>query len=429
MNAAHIIARKRDGHVLRPDEIEFFIAGFAAGRVPDYQMAALAMAILHRGMEHAETASLTHAMLNSGRVMSWPPDAHPTGDKHSTGGVGDKVSLVLAPLLASAGVTVPMISGRGLGPTGGTLDKLESIAGFRTDLTLDEFQRCAVEVGCVISGATADLAPADRKLYALRDVTGTVPSIPLITASILSKKLAAGLDALVLDVKWGSGAFMKTQELARQLAKSLVGVGREAGMRISAVVSDMNQPLGRMVGNSLEVEESLRALRGGGPGDLIELTLVLGAELLQLLRLVPTEAAGRALLSERLAAGLAYEKFEQMASWQGGDLTAPRPLAPEGTICADSEGWIAAIDTERLGQLIIDLGGGRRVQEDMIDPSVGLEIMIRLGDRVERGQPLGRLFAHSASAEAGRQAFRSAITIGDTPVTPSLLIVDRIRRP
>jgi pyrimidine-nucleoside phosphorylase len=320
-----------------------------------------------------------------------------------------------------------MISGRGLGPTGGTLDKLESIAGFRTDLTLDEFQRCAVEVGCVISGATADLAPADRKLYALRDVTGTVPSIPLITASILSKKLAAGLDALVLDVKWGSGAFMKTHELARQLAESLVGVGAEAGMRISAVISDMNQPLGHMIGNALEVEESLRALRGGGPSDLIELTLVLGAELLHLLRLVPTESAGRSLLSERLAAGLAHEKFEQMVSWQGGDLTAPRPLAPECTICAESEGWVAAIDTERLGQLIIDLGGGRRVQEDIIDPSVGLEIMIRLGDRVECGQPLGRLFAHGATAEAGQQTFRAAITIADKPVPASSLISDRMR--
>ncbi|HYO24074.1 MAG TPA: thymidine phosphorylase, partial [Lacipirellulaceae bacterium] len=280
MNPVWLIAKKRDGEELSDHEIAQFISGYARGDIPDYQMSAMAMAIYLRGMSTAETASLTDHMLASGARFTWPDDGVPRVDKHSTGGIGDKVSLPLAAMLACCGLQVPMISGRGLGATGGTLDKLEAIPGFRTDLSMEEFRDVCQRVGCVISGATADLVPADRKLYALRDVTATVPSIPLITASIMSKKLAEGLDALVLDVKWGSGAFMKTADQARELARSLVATGQRMGVATTALVTDMNQPLGRMAGNALEVNESYAALQGEGPADLMEATYALGAELL-----------------------------------------------------------------------------------------------------------------------------------------------------
>ena len=269
MNASFLIAKKRDGGELSAEEIAWLVHGYVAGHVPDYQKAAWAMAVYLRGMTVAETAALTEAMLHSGRTLTWPAGGLPKVDKHSTGGIGDKVSLVLAPLLACCGVQVPMISGRGLGATGGTLDKLESIPGFRTDLSIDEMRRMLAEGGCFITGTTHDLVPADRKLYALRDVTGTVPSIPLITASIMSKKLAEGLDALVLDVKFGSGAFMKTLAEARQLAESLVATGKQMGVPTTALLTDMGQPLGRMAGNAVEVNETVTALQGNGPADLM----------------------------------------------------------------------------------------------------------------------------------------------------------------
>ena len=298
-----LIAKKRDGGELAGAEIGQLIRGYVDGEIPDYQMSALAMAIYLQGMSTAETAALTDHMLASGDQFQWPTGGIPKVDKHSTGGIGDKVSLPLAPMLACCGLAVPMISGRGLGATGGTLDKLEAIPGFRTDLSMDQMRRVCASVGCVISGATEGLVPADRKLYALRDVTATVPSIPLITASIMSKKLAEGLDALVLDVKFGSGAFMKTAERARQLAQSMVATGRRVGVATTAILTDMNQPLGRMVGNAVEVNESVAALEGRGPDDLMEVTLALGAELLISTGRAESLAQARADLQQTIDSG------------------------------------------------------------------------------------------------------------------------------
>ncbi len=327
MNVVQIISKKRDGGELSSEEIGALIHGYVRGDVHDYQMSAWAMAVYLRGMTVAETAALTEHMLNSGVTFQWPAGEAPKVDKHSTGGVGDKISLPLAPLLACCDVQVPMISGRGLGATGGTLDKLESIPGFRTDLSTEEMQSICRRVGCVISGATDDLVPADRKLYALRDVTGTVPSIPLITASIMSKKLAEGLDALVLDVKYGSGAFMKTLDQARELAHSMVDTGKRMGVPTAALLTDMNQPLGRTAGNAVEVNESIDVLKGEGPNDVFDLTLVLGAELLVLAKRDTTLADAMKRLQRAIDTGAGLEKFREMVAAQGGDLDATRPVA------------------------------------------------------------------------------------------------------
>ena len=424
MNPSQIIAKKRDGGELSRYEIAAFVGGYARGDVPDYQMAALAMAIYLRGMTDEETTALTIVMLESGAVLEWP-DAAPAVDKHSTGGIGDKTSLPLAPLLACCGLQVPMISGRGLGATGGTLDKLEAIAGFRTDLSLDELRSVVRRVGCAITGSTADLVPADRKLYALRDVTATVASIPLITASIMSKKLAEGLDALVLDVKHGSGAFMKSVGEARRLAESMVAVGAKLGVRTSALLTDMNQPLGRMAGNAVEVDESLDVLRGAGPDDVVELTLALGAELLTAVGKEPSPDAARRRLQTLLDDGRAYERFAAMVAAQGGDLDAPRPRAPQSIVSADRTGYVLAIDTEALGWSVIELGGGRKVLTDRIEFSVGLEMLVRLGDAVRPGEPLVRVFAEAAQRSRAATMIAAAITIGDEPRTPPPLIVER----
>jgi pyrimidine-nucleoside phosphorylase len=365
-------------------------------------------------------------MLHSGITFQWPDGEFPKVDKHSTGGIGDKVSLPLAPLLACCDLQVPMISGRGLGATGGTLDKLEAIPGFRTDLSTSEMQLICRRVGCVISGATADLVPADRKLYALRDVTGTVPSIPLITASIMSKKLAEGLDALVLDVKYGSGAFMKTLDQARQLAQSMVDTGRRMGVPTTALVTDMNQPLGRMAGNAVEVNESMDALRGNGPRDLMEVTLELGAELLVLAKRETTHDAARARLQKAIDSGVGLQKFREMVAAQGGDLDAPRPIAPAQELPSPRSGFVVAVDTEQLGLAIIELGGGRKKLGDKLDLSVGLEMLVRLGERVDTGQPLLRIFARPDAAAKVRDDLLQAITIGDNRVEPPPLIVERI---
>ncbi len=415
MTPVHLIAAKRDGKTLTDHEISTFLRGFTDGSIPDYQMSALAMAIYFRGMEPTETAALTRAMLESGVTLTWPAKGRPKGDKHSTGGIGDKVSLVLAPLLACAGIDVPMISGRGLGPTGGTLDKLESIPGFRTDLSLGEFQRIAQEVGCVISGATSELAPADKKLYALRDVTGTVPSIPLITASILSKKLAAGLDALVLDVKWGSGAFMKSRSLADDLAQSLTRTGQAMGLPISALVTDMNQPLGSMVGNAVEVDESVETLAGHGLPDLLDVTLTLGGELLRLLGNCTSREAGVRELQLHLESGRGLDKFEQMVRAQGGSLSAPRPRAPAHVVTADRAGTLGSMDAQKIGELIIDLGGGRRLAGESIDHSVGLQMHVRIGDPVHVGTPLATLFSRHDAAESAGSRLRQALTVDESP--------------
>jgi pyrimidine-nucleoside phosphorylase len=426
MNVPALIRRKRDGHALLGEEIRFLVHGYTTGHVPDYQKAALVMAICLRGMNDEEIAALTEAMLHSGKTLAWPGVNTKVVDKHSTGGLGDKASLILAPLLACEGLLVPMISGRGLGATGGTLDKLESIPSFRTDLSLDEIRSVTRKVGCVITGASAEIAPADRKLYALRDVTGTVESIPLITASIMSKKLAEGLDCLVLDVKFGSGAFMKTLDHARDLARSLVATGQRMGVRTAALITDMNQPLGRMVGNAVEVDESLAALRGEGPADLMEVTLALGAELLILANVVADREAGVARLEKHIASGAAMRKFTEMVAAQGGDLLAPRRIAPASNVAAAHEGHVQSIDAEKLGIAVIELGGGRKVLSDKIDHSVGLEMLSRIGDRVVAGQPLARVFGAGLRLTHALSMVAEAIVIGDEPAPRPKLIVERI---
>jgi pyrimidine-nucleoside phosphorylase len=426
MNVVHLISKKRDGHELSDFEIGALIDGYVRGDVHDYQMAAWAMAVYLRGMTVAEIASLTERMLHSGVTFKWPAGEAPKVDKHSTGGIGDKVSLPLAPLLACCDLQVPMISGRGLGATGGTLDKLEAIPGFRTDLSTAEFQDVCRRVGCVISGATADLVPADRKLYALRDVTGTVPSIPLITASIMSKKLAEGLDALVLDVKWGSGAFMKTYDDAHALARSMVDTGRRMHVPTTAIITDMNQPLGRMAGNAVEVNESVDALTGKGPADLMEVTLELGAELLVLTKHEPSLGKAKARLQQAIDSGAGLEKFREMVAAQGGNLDAPRPVAPASEVASPRAGYVAKMDTEALGRVVIELGGGRKKLGDVLDLSTGFEMLVRLGDEVEPGQPLVRLFAKPEAAERVKSELLAAIAISNEPVMPPTLIAERI---
>jgi len=578
MNPAVTIARKRDGRELEHDEIAAFVRGYGEGTIPDYQMAALAMAIYLKGMTAAETAVLTATMLASGRKLTWQRttaqqddvpsddelfpgmDAAPIGeeatafiqrpaldetsrqpsvggrdtveveeplvpplpgsslvseqsrptllldgshridsrpelalggrdtvdleetfvppavgsgqgdsadrlwpdnlrlelastshdtvefgvaphlgwgkrvvfsgpvvDKHSTGGLGDKVSLILAPLLACCGLRVPMISGRGLGATGGTLDKLESIPGFRTNLTLVEIHKITDRVGCVITGATIDLAPIDRKLYGLRDVTGTVESIPLITASIMSKKLAEGLNALVLDVKYGSGAFMKTLASARKLAAALVETGQRMDVKTSALLTNMDQPLGRMVGNTLEVDEALDTLAGRGPGDLWEVTLELGADLLLTTATSPDRPAARRLLEEHLSSGRALAKFIEMVAAQGGNLNAPRPRsATQFDIISSRSGCVSRINTEALGIAVIELGGGRRVMSDRIDHGVGLEMLVRIGDRVQLGQPLVKVHGPENLFHAVKPLIRNAIFIRPQSVKPPILISERM---
>jgi pyrimidine-nucleoside phosphorylase len=425
MNPALIIAKKRDGLALSREEIAEFIDGFTSDKIPDYQMAALAMAIYLRGMKTEETAALTEAMLGSGRQMLRGGD-RPRVDKHSTGGIGDKTSLILAPLLACCGLVVPMISGRGLGATGGTLDKLESIPGFRTNLSLAEIHRQTERIGCVITGASDEIAPADKKLYALRDVTATVPSIPLITASIMSKKLAESLDALVLDVKFGSGAFMSTLDEARQLARSLIDTGKRMGIKTSALLTNMNQPLGRMAGNLVEVHESLAALEGRGPPDLWDCTRELASELLQMTNRAATREAAHAILELGIASGQALAKFREMVQAQGGDLDRLPPLGDSSDVTAEHDGFVQSINTELLGVVIIELGGGRKVMSDPIDHSVGLEILVKIGDRVAAGQPIVRVYATRDRVEQVRGLIAAAMRISAQPLPPLPLIVERV---
>ncbi len=426
MTPLEIIAKKRDGLALSSNEIAHVIDGYVRGDIPDFQMSALTMAIFIKGMNDLETASLTREMLHSGTTLRWPKDSSPQVDKHSTGGIGDKVSLILAPLLACCDLQVPMISGRGLGPTGGTLDKLESIPGFRTDLSVPEIQKIIADVGCVISGTTNDIVPADRKLYSLRDITATVASIPLITASIMSKKLAEGLNALVLDVKYGSGAFMKSLDDARVLAQSLVRVGREFGIAISALLTDMNQPLGKMIGNVVEVNESIATLQGDGPSDLTDLTLTLGAELLVHSKRANSLQEATEQLRQRIADGSGLEKFQQMVVAQGGDLDAVRPVALTSDVISQKSGYVRSMDAEQFGRAVIQMGGGRQTITDKLDLSVGLELLVRIGDPVIVGQPLAHIFSNQEVAESITPRLLSAIQIGQDPVTPPKLIVERI---
>jgi pyrimidine-nucleoside phosphorylase len=433
MRATDLIRRKRDGGVLSSDDITTFLRGVTDGSIADYQASAMAMAIFFRGMSQDETVAWTMAMRDSGTVMVWDDlDGIPV-DKHSTGGVGDKVSLILAPLVAAAGVPVPMISGRGLGHTGGTLDKLESIPGFRTDLSVARFRELVRTLGCGLIGQTAEIAPADKKLYALRDVTATVECIPLIVSSILSKKLAEGIDGLVLDVKWGSGAFMRTLEDAEQLAEALVQVGTGAGKQVVARLTDMNQPLGRMVGNALEVAESLDVLEGGGPADLREMTLELGAEMLVLGGVATALDEARARLGRLLDSGAARERFGQIIEAQHGDprVLDDRSLLPTAPVrvpvLAESPGVLSGMDCAEVGRAASELGAGRARAEDVIDPAVGLEMHVRVGDAVAVGQPLATLHCvGGAASDAAVARFRSALRWSSSPTAPLPLFGRRI---
>ena len=423
--ATEVIARKRDGHELSSAEIQWMISGMLDGSVRDYQVSAWAMAVLCRGMTETETATLTRCMLQSGSSLKRMSD-RPRVDKHSTGGLGDKVSLILAPLLACFDVDVPMLSGRGLGITGGTLDKLEAFPGYRCDLTEQEIETQLASIGCVITGTTPNIAPADKQLYALRDVTGTVPSPPLITSSILSKKLAESLDALVLDVKFGSGGFMKTLPKARELAELMTSTARELGLNASVVLSDMNQPLGRMVGNACEVNECWDVLQDAGPEDLRELTLKLGGELLVAVERFPSLDSAIAEMKLCLADGRAARRYQQLIECQGGRFAEHLPIAKRHVVThTEAAGWIVRIDGEKLGQAVIRMGGGRMEKGQQLNHAVGLEMLVRVGDEVDFDAPLVNLFCDDASLlEDLEQQMRSAITVSEEQVEPLRLIVD-----
>ena len=418
MRAVDLIRRKRDAGELTPEEIHQLIAAYTRGDIPDYQMSAWLMAVVLRGMSRPEIAALTEAMLHSGRVLDFSDLAGRKVDKHSTGGVGDKTSLIIAPIVAAGGLKVPMISGRGLGHSGGTLDKLESIPGFNVNLSLTEFRRVLETCGCGLIGQTAEIAPADKKIYALRDVTGTVESPALICASIMSKKLAEGIDALVLDVKTGSGAFMKNMHDAVNLAELLVETGTRMGKKVVALLTDMNQPLGRKAGNAMEVAESIDVLAGGGPADLRELCLELAAWMFLLGERVKTLDEGKKLSLELIASGLAREKFREIVALQGGDagvVDDPGRLAHARQtveVASLAGGYVASIQCEKLGVAGVVLGGGREKKEDKIDPAVGLEFHKRIGDAVERGEPLCTLHYNSeARLGEARSMVESAYNI------------------
>jgi len=392
-----LIKAKRDGRELSAGDVRAFIAGFTAGTIPDYQMSSMCMAVFFRGLSDSELGAWTQAMLESGEVLDLSDISGIKVDKHSTGGVGDKVSLSLAPLAAACGVPVPMISGRGLGHTGGTLDKLESIPGFKVNLSVAEYRKMVREVGACLIGQTQSLAPADKKLYALRDVTGTVESLPLIASSIMSKKLAEGIDALVLDVKVGSGAFMKRLEDARLLARTMIAIGARMGRRVTALITDMDQPLGRTVGNALEVREAVDMLRGQGPSDYAEVTLALTAEMLVIGGKAKDAADARRLMAEAIRTGAAVEKLKEIVRWQGGDPAAidddarlPHAKAVE-EVRAPSAGYVSGIECEAVGLAAGVLGAGRERVDSVIDPAVGFTLLRKVGDPVQKGEPLLRI--------------------------------------
>lgn len=436
MRAVDLIRRKRDGDELSATEIQFLVNGLTDGSVPTYQWSALAMAIVWRGMTAAETAALVQAMLHSGSVLDLSDIPGPKVDKHSTGGVGDKTSLILAPVAAACGVTVPMVSGRGLGHTGGTLDKLESIPGFRIDLDLSAYRRVARECGLVLVGQTAEIAPADRVLYALRDATATVESIPLITASILSKKLAEGIDALVLDVKCGDGAFMSRIEDARALAASMTTIGRSLGKPVQALLTNMDVPLGRTVGNALEVRESIECLKGRGPDDLMEVSLELAAEMLVLGGVAATREAALDRCRRAIADGSALERFRSVVIAQGGDpkvCDAPEEILPRAecieVITSETDGYLSRLAAWSVGHASMLLGAGRTTAEGTIDPAAGIVLMKTVGDRVRAGEVIAELHfnpSHSHALPAAVAMFHKAVAIGPEPVARPPLILERL---
>ena len=433
MRAIDIIEKKRDGLELTTEEIDFFIQGYTRGDIPDYQAAAWLMAVYLRGMTERETRDLTLAMARSGEMLDLSDVAPVVADKHSSGGIGDKVTLVVAPIVAACGVPVGKMTGRGLGFTGGTVDKLESIPGFRTDLSPQEFKAQLARIGIVITGQSENLAPADRKLYALRDVTGTVSSLPLIVSSIMSKKLAGGATTILLDVKVGSGAFMKTVNEASRLAEAMVRLGRELGRRVGALVSDMNQPLGWAVGNALEVREAIGVLHEEGPPDLREHCLVVAAEMLALAGRVADSTEGVELAAQAIADGSAWRKFRALVAAQGGDVRfvdepdrLPRAPLVE-PIPAPTDGYLQKVDAAQVGMAVVDLGGGREKKGDPIDHSVGVIVHYKVGDRVQKGTPLCTIHASDrVRLERAKVRLLEAHTIGPEPVPPLPLFYKKI---
>lgn len=436
MNFLPLIEAKRDGLELTADQIGEFIAAYTASDIPDYQMSAFLMAVYFRGLSTAETASLTMAMRTSGRVLSFPDDPRPVVDKHSTGGVGDKISLPLAPLLACLGFRVPMISGRGLGITGGTLDKLETIPGYNALPSVERIIEQVQEIGCVICGQTDEMVPADKRIYALRDATGTVPSTQLITASILSKKLAEGLDALVLDVKFGAAASISDERESRDLAKAMVALGAECGVDTRALWTDMGTPIGRAVGNFVEVRESVECLDGTGPNDLRELTLACAASLLLQTGKVASDAEGIEVAEACLASGAPRRKWDEMLLAQGADLdafngrlahdhTAPSTLE----LTADRSGYVSACNARIVGEIVRDLGGGRLTKESCIHPDVGIDRLAQPGEEIRAGDVIARIHAVSTGeAEAARERLRHAFAFADHPPMPQPLVREIIER-
>ena len=433
MRAVDLIHAKRQGERLDAEAIRWLIGEYVRDRIPDYQLAAWLMAVFFRGLDGDELAALTDAMLRSGEIFDWSGIEGVKADKHSTGGVGDKVSLALAPLAAACGLIVPVVSGRGLGHTGGTLDKLEAIPGFKVNLTRAQMRRQLARLGVAMMGQTDRFVPADKRLYALRDVTATVESVPLIAASIMSKKLAEGAEVLVLDIKVGSGAFMKTTREARLLGRTMIDIGRKMNRRVAALLTDMNQPLGRAVGHSNEVCEAIELLRGGGPPDLKEVTWALTARMLTLAGLARDAAAARERLDAAVASGAALDRFRRLIEWQQGD---PRvvddarrlPWARrEAVVPAPAAGWLTRIDTRQIGLALAALGGGRRTKEDRIDYGVGIDVERRLGDRVERGEPLFRVhYRKQRDWETVRRMLTAAVTISDPRKRPPRLIMEEL---
>ena len=430
-----LIRKKRDGGELSTAEIEYLVGAYTQDSVPDYQVAAWLMTVVLRGMTRAETAALTHAMLHSGEVLDLSFLPAKKVDKHSTGGVGDKTSLVLAPLAAAGGVYVPMISGRGLGHTGGTLDKLESIHGFRVGLPVPEFRRVLEACGCAMIGQTAEIAPADRKLYALRDVTGTVESPYLICASIMSKKLAEGTDALVLDVKTGSGAFMKKEEDAVFLADLMVETGERMGKQMVALITNMDQPLGSMVGNAIEVRECIDVLHGGGPEDLRELCLHLAAWMFHLGGVSESVAHGKQKAEALIASGKAFARFRQMVEMQGGDVAViddPHKLPSTKhrvPVASPSSGYVTAIHCEQVGTACVILGGGREKKEDSVDPAVGIVVHKKIGDKVAAAEAVYTIHCHSdAQAARAKKLLEESFVIAAAPPAHKPALVHRVIR-
>jgi len=434
MRAVEIIGKKRDRQELTTEEIAFFVKGFARGDIPDYQTSAWAMAVLLQGMTPRETIDLTMAMVNSGDVVDLSGLAPIIVDKHSTGGVGDKTTLVVAPLVAAAGLPIVKMSGRGLGFSGGTLDKLESIPGMNVTYSLTEFMSIARQHGIIVAGQTSDLVPADGKLYALRDVTATVPSLPLIASSIMSKKIAGGADAIVLDVKVGRGAFMTTIEDARALADAMIGIGARVGRRVTAILSDMSQPLGQAIGNALEVQEAIDTLKGGGPSDFVDHCLAVGAEMLRLGGIQDDPDAGSQLLASLIDDGTGLSRFREWLTAQAGDagIVDDALLLPQApvvrSLMADRDGIVASIDPREVGMTSVMLGAGREKKGDSIDHAVGIVLGPKVGEPVRANQPL--LWIHAAtkaSAKAAGDRLRRAVRIADGAVKPPPLVYDILR--